>query len=178
MIIANQAGCRTRRRPAATLVEGAFVISIFLLFVFGIFEYARYLMFLHVATNAVRDTARYASVNVDKPSNFTTVDYVSGTKTYVSLTSYATTRLAGTTKMLDTGWKIEAFACDQTYLNLTPPQVVPKGGAVGAVPWNNSSFTERICIRLNGTYRMALPSFLYAKPTIKVNIAAVSCTEG
>lgn len=177
-MIVTKAGCRTKRRPAATLVEGAFVIAIFLLFLFGIFEYARYLMFLHVATNAIRDAGRYASVNVDKPSNFPTVDYVSGTKTYTNITSFANTRLAGTTKMLDAGWKIEVFACDQTYLNMTPPQIMPKGGSIGAVPWNSSSFTERICVRLDGTYRMALPSLLYANPSIKVNIAAVVGTEG
>ena len=75
---------RRTRRPAAALVEAAFVITLFLMFVFGIFEYARYLMFLHVSTNAIRDAARYASVNVDKPSDFPTNNFTSGSVTAIS----------------------------------------------------------------------------------------------
>jgi hypothetical protein len=67
-----------RRRPAATVVEMAFVISLFMLFMFGIFEYSRYIMFLQISTNALRDAARYACVNVDKPSDFPTVNFTQG----------------------------------------------------------------------------------------------------
>ena len=176
-MIRSLVGHRTRR-PAATVVEGAFVISLFLLFVFGIFEYARYLMFLHVSTNAIRDAARYASVNVDKPINFPTVDFTTGSTTYPSITSYAMTRLAGCDGMLDAGYTIQVFPCDPTNLSLTPPVISPKGGAIGATTWNNAAFTERLCVRLQGTYRMALPSFLYASPAINVNIASVIGSEG
>ncbi|MFO0936205.1 MAG: TadE family protein [Gemmataceae bacterium] len=169
---------RRTRRPAATLVEGAFVISLFLLFMFGIFEYARYLMFLHVATNAVRDSARYASVNVDKPSTFPTADYTSGTVVYPSITSYCKNRLAGIDSMLDAGYSINVFPCDPASLAQTPPVVAPLGGAIGATPWNNAAFTDRICVQLTGTYRMVLPSFLYANPTINVNITSVIGSEG
>lgn len=166
---------RRTRRPAATVVEGAFVISLFLLFIFGIFEYARYLMFLHVATNAIRDAGRYASVNVDKPIDFPTVDFTTGTLTYPSITSYAKMRLGGCDRMMDTGYTITVFPCDSAQLSLTPPVLAQKPGATS---WNEASFTERICVQMSGVYRMALPSFLYASPAINVNISAVVGSEG
>jgi Flp pilus assembly protein TadG len=166
------------KRPGAALVEGAFVITMFLMFLFGIFEYARYLMFLHVSTNAMRDAVRYATVNVDKPSTFPTTNYTQGAVTYASITSYATTRLGTAATMLDSGYSITVFPCDPAQLALTPPVIAPKGGSIGATAWNQASFTERICVRLQGTYRMVLPSLFYASPAINVNIAAVSGSEG
>jgi Flp pilus assembly protein TadG len=177
-MIAAPTPVRSRRR-AATLVEGAFVISIFLLFLFGILEYARYLMFLHVSTNAIRDAARYASVNVDKPANFPTTDFTQGSTTYASIQSYATTRLGGVQTMLDPGYTITVFPCDNAALAQTPPVVTPKTNGTGPAPaWNEASFTERICVRLQGTYRMALPSFLYASPAINVTISSIVGSEG
>lgn len=182
MIATTTPGRRTRR-PAATLVESAFVISIFLLFVFGIFEYSRYLVFLHVATNAIRDAGRYASVNVDKPSNFTTVPFVTGSTTYLSITDYAKLRMASSDTWMDAGYTIEIYPCDATQLAQTPPVIARKqvalvGGGSRNAEWNEASFTERICVKLSGTYRMALPSFLYAAPAIPVRISAVVGSEG
>lgn len=180
-MIVTTPGRRTRR-PAATLVESAFVISIFLLFVFGIFEYSRYLVFLHVCTNAIRDAGRYASVNVDKPSDFTTTPFVTGSTTYLSITDYAKLRMAGTESWMDAGYTIDIYPCDATQLAQTPPviarkQVVTVSGTRNA-EWNEASFTERICVKLNGTYRMILPSFLYVAPAIPVRITAVVGSEG
>lgn len=182
MIATTTPGRRTRR-PAATLVESAFVISIFLLFVFGIFEYSRYLVFLHVCTNAIRDAGRYASVNVDKPSNFTTTPYVTGTTTYMSITDYAKMRMARADLWMDTGYTIDIYPCDATQLAMTPPVIARKqitlaGGGTRNAEWNEASFTERICVKMNGVYRMALPSFLYVAPQIPVRIAAVVGSEG
>jgi hypothetical protein len=79
--------------------------------------------------------------------------------------------------MLDAGWVIEVFPCDQSQLDLPVPVVAPKGGSIGATQWNQASFTERICVRLRGTYRMLVPQFLFTN-TINVNVAAVSASEG
>lgn len=57
------------RRRGVTIVESALVLSIFLMLLFGIFEYCRFLMVLHVTHNAARDGARYAAVNVNCPSD-------------------------------------------------------------------------------------------------------------
>src|SRR5262249_57611914 len=50
-------------RPAATLVETSVVISIALLFMFGIFEYGRFVMTKHLMENAAREGARWATVH-------------------------------------------------------------------------------------------------------------------
>lgn len=55
---------RTRkRRPAAAVVEMAAVVSVFLLFLFGILEYCRFIFINQLTANASREGARYAVVN-------------------------------------------------------------------------------------------------------------------
>ncbi|MCX7700921.1 MAG: pilus assembly protein, partial [Gemmataceae bacterium] len=52
-----------RSRRGATLVETALVISIFLMFLFGIFEYGRFVMTRQLMENAAREGARWAIAN-------------------------------------------------------------------------------------------------------------------
>src|SRR5438105_15414016 len=52
-----------RKRRATTLVESAFVMSILLLFLFGILEYGRLMMTRQILDNAVREGARFAIVH-------------------------------------------------------------------------------------------------------------------
>src|SRR5438309_8526108 len=59
MIVRN----RNATRRGATTVETALVISLALLFMFGVLEYGRLLFFMQVANSAVREGARYASVH-------------------------------------------------------------------------------------------------------------------
>ena len=56
---------RANRRRGMTLVESTLVLMVFLMLLFGIFEYCRFLMVLHITNNAARDGARYAVVNLD-----------------------------------------------------------------------------------------------------------------
>jgi Flp pilus assembly protein TadG len=51
------------RRPGAAIVETAVVISVFLLFLFGILEYCRFVFIKQLTANASREGARYAVVN-------------------------------------------------------------------------------------------------------------------
>ena len=54
---------RNRRRRGAVLAETAMVILVFLSFVFGIFEYCRFMMDWNLLNNAAREGCRYAIVN-------------------------------------------------------------------------------------------------------------------
>ena len=54
---------RRRTRSGATVVETAAVLSVFVLFFFGVFEYCRYVMIENLLINAVRDGCRYALVH-------------------------------------------------------------------------------------------------------------------
>ena len=60
--------------PTLTSVIVQIMLVLFLLFLFGIFEYCRFILALHAVTNACRDGARYAVVNSNKPDTFDDVD--------------------------------------------------------------------------------------------------------
>jgi Flp pilus assembly protein TadG len=181
------------RRAGVTVVESALVLSVFLMLLFGMFEYCRFLLVLHVTNNAAREGARYASVNLDKPSTFGTTNYTDGSGTvYLSVANYTKFRMGGVDRNIE-GFRVAVFACDQAGLNLSPTVVRPKTTSVAtpavypnpfnssdpnALPWNSASFPDRIAVYINGTYRPILPSFLLMPTTIPINIYAVMGSEG
>ena len=181
---------RVRRRRGAAVVESALVLSVFLLLLFGMFEYCRFLMVLHVTNNATRDGARYAVVNVDKPSNFDTTDYTdAGGTTYVSIQSYTTARMGGIQQNIE-DYRVAAYAVDRSGLALSPPVLRPKTKTAGtypdpfatadpnAVPWNTAGFTEKIAVTIDGNYRPILPSFMFMPSLISVKTSAIMGSEG
>src|SRR5947209_17897848 len=63
-----------KQRSATTLVETAIVISVCLLFLFGIVEYGRFLMIQHLINNAAREGARKAVASTNTATPTTTAD--------------------------------------------------------------------------------------------------------
>ncbi len=51
--------------PRAAVVETVFTLPLMLLFVWGIFEYSRYVMMLQVVNNAAREACRYAVMHTN-----------------------------------------------------------------------------------------------------------------
>jgi Flp pilus assembly protein TadG len=169
---------RGHRRGGATTVEVAVVISVFLMFLFGIFEYCRFLLMMHVTTNAARDSARYAVVNVGKPTDFDTDEFTDpGGNVYPAIKTYCDTKMVNIKNML-TGYTVDVFPCDPAQLAATPPVIAPKPGFPGTVSWNAATFSERIAVRVTGTYRPVLPSFLMMDANIPVNITVTMGSEG
>ncbi len=179
-----------RRRGGATTVEASVVISVFLLFLFGLFEYCRFIFFLHVSTNAARDAARYAAVNLDKGISFDYNNVTWGGTPYTSIKGYVDNRIASNGKMLE-NYKVEVFPCDNAQLALSTPIVTRKSAAAnptlprnptspytGEIAWNGASFGDRIAVRINGTYRPILPNFLLMKTTYDMNIIVTANSEG
>lgn len=178
-------GCRR----GMTIVECALLLSIFLLFLFGIFEYARYLLVLHTVSNAAREGARYAVISSNNPnaSTFTTdttvADGYSGTAPGFNvpfITTYATDRMGGVNNMV-TGFSIRVYPCDTAQLYATPPVMRPKTQPVAGnttVSWNNAVFGERIAVRIKGNYIPILPNFLYMNNPLKLDVVAVMGSEG
>ncbi|MBN9523244.1 pilus assembly protein [bacterium] len=168
------------------------VIAVFLLFLFGIFEYCRYLMVLHVANNAARDGARYASVNVNCPP-----DQVAAKK--AAILAYTTDRMAGVQKNIQ-GYQVAVYSCDQSGFASNPPQVIAKSSPTGATvdpfkaysgtnplaDWNAAAFTERVAVTIKGTYRPIAPLSInmgrlklsIIPDNIPVNVTAVMGSEG
>lgn len=180
-----------RRRRGMTIVESTLVLSVFLMLLFGMFEYCRFLMVLHVTNNAARDGARYASVNLDKPSDFDYNDYTDATgTTYDNVQKYTTVRMGGIQKNVE-GFRVACYAVDTAGLSQTPPVLRPKSKTGAApypdpynntdtnrVPWNTAVFTEKIAVTVDGTYRPILPTFLFMPSTISVTTTAVMGSEG
>jgi len=57
-----------KSRRAAAVVETAAVASVFVLFLFGVMEYCRYIFVRQLIANAGREGARYAVVNSNSPT--------------------------------------------------------------------------------------------------------------
>lgn len=163
---------RSNRRSGATSVEVAIVLSVFLLFLFGIFEYCRYLMVIQVTTNAARDGARYAVVNMGKGADFASNSFSDGLNTYPSIKAYTTSKMAGLNGMIDS-YTVDVFACDSASLNQTIPKIVPKVGA-----WNAAQFGERIAVRIQGNYTTVLPNFLMMGAVIPIDVIITMGSEG
>lgn len=183
---------RTRRR-GMTVVESALVLSVFLMLLFGMFEYCRFLMVLHVTNNACREGARYAVVNVDKPDTFNITDFTytdaTGTKTVQNIEAYTTARMGGIQRNIE-GYRVAVYSVDPAGLALSPPVVRPKTNTAGtypdpfndadanAVPWNSAGFTEKIAVTIDGNYRPFLPSLLFMPTTISVKTTSMMGSEG
>lgn len=186
---------RRQRRRGLTAVEAALVMSVFLMLLFGMFEYCRFLMVLHVTDNAAREGARYAVVNVDKPStfdstNYTYTDSTGATITLQNIEEYTTSKMGGIHTRNIEGFRVAVYSADPTGLALSPPVVRPKTRTAGtypdpfsssdpnALPWNSAGFTERIAVTIDGTYRPILPSFMFMPSTISVKTTALMGSEG
>jgi Flp pilus assembly protein TadG len=144
--------CGTRR--GAVAVETALVISLVLLFMFGVLEYGRLLFFMHVANNAVREGARFAAVHTGD-----------GT-TQAQVQSYVQTQLGSQQSYL-TGLTVNVF-------NANPST----GAAIPSTNWNDSTFTGDIAVQVTGTYTFIASSFLgLASPSINFKATAMMTSE-
>jgi Flp pilus assembly protein TadG len=186
------------RRRGATVVESALVLGVFLALLFGLFEYCRFLMVLHAANNAARDGARYATVNVGKPTTFDTAAYTDpGGNTFASIQAYVTARMGGVDRQI-TGYQVAVYPVDPAGLALSPVVVRPKSTNPPTYPdpfnpadpnrtaWNAAAFTERIAVHVKGTYRpvtplsIATPWFTIAlvPDNVPINVVAMMESEG
>jgi Flp pilus assembly protein TadG len=143
----------TRRpRPARrgmTLVETALVISVCLLFLFGIFEYARYIMTRELVENAAREGARFAVVHT---YDMATTDVQNQVKS----------RLAGLDQSLG-NFSIQVYASDGSGTN------------VGA--WTDAGFDQYIAVQIDGDYKPVLPTFLFMPSVLHVQTKALMYSE-
>jgi Flp pilus assembly protein TadG len=142
---------KANRRSGASLVEFAFVGSIALLFLFGIFEYARFVFNLHVIDNAAREGARYAVVHTGD-----------GTTT-AQVLAEVTNRLAG--------------LADSSSFTITVTNVDPTTGVAQPGAWTDTGFGNAIEVKITGTYKPALPSFLGMGASIPLDVRAMMSSE-
>ena len=197
------------RRPAPrrgfALIEAAFVLPIFLLFVFGIYEYGRYLLVVNVTTNAARDAARWAAVHANDqrtndtgvpgipPANYTAYTQSSDPLLYVAGAyrngPYGSSRPVYNVPFLNdyvavrmgpvgdmlTYRKVWVFAADPNQLVTIPANVLPKSNTNS---WREAAFTERIAVQIIGFYRPILPTFLFMDEPVVVSVIGLAPSEG
>lgn len=134
-----------KKRRGTTMVEVALVLSLFLLFAFGICEYGRFVMTRQLLTNAAREGARYAVVHT---YDGTTAD----------VRNHVDQMLGGQGKQL------------QNYNKNTSIEVFKANPDTGANlgDWRNAAFGDEITVRISGTYRPVLPVFLLMPEAIQI----------
>jgi Flp pilus assembly protein TadG len=180
------------RRRGMTIVESTLVLSVFLLLLFGIFEYCRFLLVLHLTNNAARDGARYAAVRVNADASQIPI-------VQQEILDYTKARMSGVDKQIN-NCKIIVYALDQAGLDQTPPVIRGKPKTAGGpypnpfpepdsddipqvgiptngVAWNTVGFTERVAVSIKGEYKPLLPTFLLMPSSIKIKITAMMAGE-
>lgn len=157
------------------------------MFVFGILEYGRYILVLHVTTNAAREGARHAVVRSNAPeaSNYTVhpVGPLPGEGTYGPgrtvykvpfVETYTKDRMGGLNGTI-VSFTVRVFPCDTAQLYDSPCVVAPK---LNSTSWSNASFSERIAVKIVGEYKPILPSFLFMSDSVPISTVALMGSEG
>lgn len=138
------------RRSGAALVEMAFVVIIFVMILFGILEYCRFIFFRQIVVNAGREGARYAVTH-----NLTS-----------SVTAATEARVR--TYMAGMDDKLNAFTV-QVY------QADASGNNIGSA--ENAEFGEYIAVQIDGDYEPILPTLLRMDQTIHIRSTTLMYSE-
>jgi len=165
------------RRRGATAVETAVVISIALLFIFGIIEYGRFIFFLQVADNAVREAARYAAVHTN---DGTVLGSLTDTPTFDALnTNYPGAFKAPQTSIRSiVNYTLGAAKGSITGYDVLLYNADPQTGNTLGGNWYDSPFAGGLVVELDGTYQFFLPSFLhFSGASMPIRIKAMTTSE-
>lgn len=127
-----------------------------MMFLFGVMEYGRYVMMLHVLQNAAREGARYAVAHTEPV-------VVSGT-TYGNSTS----DVANVVNNFLAGQKLSGQTV-QVYLSDT------SGNNIGT--WTNAQGGDLICVRIDGNFNFIVPSLLRVSSSLGVQVRSVMRNE-
>lgn len=147
---------RWRKRRGAALIEAGLVLPIILLFLFGIFEYGRYLMTLENYNNAAREGVRYALANTQPVT-------ISGT-TSANSDSAVQNKVQGyLTSAQLSSQNVQVYKSD-IYGNNTGT-------------WQSAKFGELICVRITGSYQPVGPAMLFLPSSIPVTINSIMRSE-
>lgn len=150
----NAAHGRSIRRPGATTVEVAMVLIVFLLFVFGICEYGRFVMTRQLLDHAAREGVRFAIVHT----------YDATTEQIQDLVDESLGEQGRQLDGYDKRSSIEVFKSDPG-----------TGNHIGA--WTSTRFGDDITVRISGTYRPVLPAFLLLPSAIPVKSECIMKSE-
>jgi TadE-like protein len=168
-----------RERSGATTVEFAFVAILLFMFLFGIFEYARYLFVYHMATNAARDAARFAVVHTSggtmpgEPATITTADVQEVWRSGNFNNKRYGSGMVGMENQIS-GYTVNVFAMPDASLYAVPPDV----SAAGKPAWNTAGFHQQIAVQVTGTYKPVVPNLIGLKSNVPFSVTVLMASEG
>ncbi len=149
---------RRTRRAGAVLVEAALVLPLVLLFILGLMEYSRYLMTLHVFTNAASAGAVYAARHTS-PIVINGATYGNATSNVLGVVN---TALAG--QQLS-GQNTSVYLSDSAGNNLGT--------------WTNAQAGQYVCVQITGTYSFLVPWWWFGLPSsVAQTYRSVKPSEG
>ncbi len=137
-------------RRATAVVELAAVITVFLLILFGIIEYARFIFVRQMMINASQEGARYAVVH--------TLDSTVETDTKGRVLQ----KMAGVDKNVK-NFSVELYQADNY------------GNDIGSAA--DAEFGELIAVEVEADYVPFLPSFLFMNNTIRLRYKSLMASE-
>jgi Flp pilus assembly protein TadG len=144
-------------RRGATLVETALVLPLCLLLILGVFEYSRYLMLVHLCTNAAREGCRYASSHTES----VTVGGTTEGNATSDVTNRVTAFLAGQSLASQS---VQVYESDSL------------GNNIGT--WTNAAAGQFVCVKITGNFQSAIPNFLLMPSSLPIKSQAVMACEG
>ena len=144
-------------RTAAALVETAAIVTLFLMLLFGVLEYCRFLFFRQLIDNAAREGARYAVVNTNSP----TVD--------ADTTAVIMAKMNNMDKQVQ-NFTILLYAADAS------------GNPIPATPGPNASmstaqFGQYVGVQIDCDYNPITPNLLRTSKTIHISVKILMCSE-
>jgi Flp pilus assembly protein TadG len=143
-------GSRNRsRRSGAVVVETALVLNVCLIFLLGLYDFSRVVMFEQLVTNAAREGCRYAVVNTS-------------TATTSQVQAYVTNYLCGQ--------KIASLVINVYQANPTT------GANIGA--WTNAGLSSSVGVQVTGTISTLTPTFSLLPRNLPVSATCVMASEG
>jgi Flp pilus assembly protein TadG len=128
------------------------------MFIFGIFEYGRFIMTLQVVQNAAREGARYAVTNTNDATTAT-------------VQSQVLNFMAGVDGQL------QNYTVTVSGMVLQPQNSSQYDGQPLS-DWTTASYTDGISVTVSGNFTPALPSFLQMGTSIPISATAVMYSEG
>jgi hypothetical protein len=153
----------------------AAVISLALMLLFGIIEYARFVYFMHVADSAAREAARFAVVHtgdgttVGSITDKTPPNNPDGTpNTSATVCGVANYTINGADSNLVPGtYQISVY-------NANPST----GAPISGTNWNDGAFGGAIAVQVKGTFKLIVPSLLqFSSGNIPVTVTAMMSSE-
>lgn len=146
---------RNARRGTA-LIETALILPVCLLFIFGIMEYGRYLMMVHLINNATREGARYA-VSHTQPVIIDGVTYGNATSDVTNV--------------------VNRFMMNHKLVNQTTSvyRSDANGNNIGA--WTTADSGDSICVQIAGQFQWITPRLLRLPATTPLQVRSVMRSE-